>query len=553
MNPERARIQADLRGLIEGEVFCDDLFLQMYSTDASILQMRPMGVVRPRSVDDVVAVVQYASENHLPLHARGSGSNVVGAALGNGLVLDFSVHMRRVVSDGDQQVRVQPGVVLANLNRLLAKRGMMFGPDPPQRSVTTVGGVISMDASGSHWMKYGSPREKIRKLQVVLADGTLVELGAQAGSYSASQRIADQIDLILARRQQLFTEILPDTPTNHAGYNLTNLTRDGRLDLTQLVAGSEGTLALITEATLEIQPRPEHRGVVLLFFDQLQVAAEASLEVLNSNVAACDLLDRRLLSIARTVDRRFEKLIPAEAEAMVLVEIQAENAADLRHDVQAMAERMTRKKRMAFDARTTCTEEERNFFWRIVRRGVPMQFGIKGDRQALPFVEDIALDPQRIPDFLTDLFQVLNECEVTACLFAHMGQGIIHLRPQLDLSNEADVQRIADMSDKLFSRVLELRGSISGSHGDGIIRTGYLRRQYGRLYDVFGEIKREFDPQNIFNPGKIVDSPPLDPIQLLRKTKPPGQPIQELESTEQNGKRNNGKKAASKLTVLQPQ
>ncbi len=516
MNPERARIQADLRGLISGEVYCDDLNSQMYSTDASILQIKPLGVVHPKSVADVSEVVKYAAENHLPIHARGSGSNVVGGAIGSGLVVDFSVHMRRSVLDANH-VRVQPGVVLANLNRQLARSGSMFGPDPSNRSVTTMGGVISMDSTGSHWMKYGSPRQKIRKLQVVLADGTIAELGPDATEHPATRRIGDQIEMVLARRQSMIDEHLPKTKTNHAGYNLVDLVQDGRLDLSRLIAGAEGTLALVTEATLEIQPVLQHRGVVLLFFDQLQAATKAGLDVIKKNVAACDLLDRRSLSIARSADPRFQRLVPQEAEAMLLVEIQADEAATLRQEVQSLADRMSRKKRLAFDARTTCAKQERDLYWKIVRRAIPMQFGMRGRTQALPFVEDIAVAPEKLPEFMKELHQILNDCEVTASLFAHVGQGIVHLRPQLNLRDAQDVRRMSQLTEKLFTAVLDRQGSISGSHGDGIIRTGYLRRQYGRLYDVFGEIKREFDPLNILNPGKIVDSPPLGVTENLRQ------------------------------------
>jgi FAD/FMN-containing dehydrogenase/Fe-S oxidoreductase len=516
MNPERSRIEADLRGLIEGEVFCDDLYSQMYSTDASILQVRPLGVVRPRHTQDVAAVVRYASENHLPLHARGNGSNVVGAAIGAGLVIDFSVHMRRTVTVDERCVRVQPGVVLANLNRQLAERNMMFGPDPVKRSVTTMGGVISMDSTGSHWKRYGSPREKIRKLKIVLADGHVAEVGCDAAGDAVTKRLGDRIELILGRRQELIADHQPLTCTNHAGYHLTKLARDGRLDLSQLIAGSEGTLALITEATLELQPVPRHRGVVLLFFDQLQAAAHAALEIIRQDVAACDLLDRRLLSIARSTDVRLERIVPVQAEAMVLTELQAADAAALRKQVQYLADRMTGRKGMAFASRTTCSLQERNLYWRLARRGIPMQFGMKGGRQPIPFVEDIAVDPQQIPAFLRDIQKILHSCEVTASLFAHVAQGIIHLRPQLNLDDPRDVACMRELTEKLFSRVFELRGSISGCHGDGILRTGYLRRQYGRMYDVFGEIKREFDPRNVLNPGKIVDSPPYDVYSLLR-------------------------------------
>ncbi len=554
MNPEQARIQADLRGLIEGDVLCDDLFRQMYSTDASVLQISPAGVVRPRSVDDVIAVVKYAAENNLPIHPRGAGSNVVGGAIGTGLVLDFSVYMRRIVTDHPDEVRVQPGAVLANVNRQLERSRMMFGPDPATRSVMTMGGLVSLDATGSHWLKYGSPRSEIRRLQLVLADGSLVEVGAAAASDPATRRLAAQIELVLGRRRQLIEEHQPATPTNHAGYNLTDLLTDGRLDLAKLVAGSEGTLAVITEATLSIRPIPRHRGVVLLFFDQMQTAARAAVDALDHDVVACDLMDRRLLSLVRTFDERFQRLIPETAEAMVLVEMQADDASQLRSGIQSLNERYTRRKQ-AFCSLMTCSEEERNLYWRMVRRGIPMQFAMKGRRQAIPFVEDLAIPPDRLPDFLQDLPGILHTCEVTATVFAHVGQGVIHLRPQLDLSHPDDVARIRQLTEMLFERVLEMKGTISGSHGDGLIRTHWLRKQYGRMYHVFEEVKHEFDPQNILNPGKIVELPGFDFTSHLRQISVSGT-VPSPPADDANGQpRIDGrkKKPALELPVIEPQ
>ncbi len=556
MNPERARIQADLRGLMEGEVFCDDLFLQMYATDASILQIKPMGVVRPRSTSDVVACVQYAAENHLSLHARGSGSNVVGAAIGPGIIIDFSHYMRRVIPLSDQAVRVGPGVVLAELNRQLARRQQMFGPDPATRSVTTMGGVIAMNSAGSHWIKYGAPREKIRRLQLVLADAQVVEVGSDAATSPRVKQLEDRVDHIVGRRRELIEQHQPQTKINHAGYDLTDLTHDGRIDLTRLIAGSEGTLAIITEATVETQPVPKHRGVILFFFDSLDRAMPAALEIIKKDVAACDLMDRRLLSIARKADKRFARLIPEPAEAMLLVELQADTASGLRQQLQFLNDRITRRKRMAFDARITSELEQRNLYWRIVRRIVPMQFGLGGGRQALPFVDDIAVMPEQLPVLISDVHSILNRFEVTASVFAHVGQGLLHLRPQLNLADESDSAKIADLSEHIFNRVFELGGSISGNHGDGLVRTPYLRRQYSKLYDVFVEIKRAFDPQNILNPGKIVDSPPIDVWSHLRSVtvlQPAGP--EEVDDPSEAGSPNesNGKKTASRLTVIEPQ
>lgn len=516
MNPEQARIEADLRGLIEGDVYCDDLFRQMYATDGSILQVVPAGVVRPKSVNDVSAVVRYAAENNLPIHARGAGSNVVGGALGSGLVLDFSVHMRRIVVESGNRVRVQPGAVLANVNRILERSGQVFGPDPATRSVTTIGGVISLDATGSHWLKYGSPRDKVRQLQIVMADGSVAMIGRDAMPTAETRRLAAQIELVLGRRRQVIEEHQPATKTNHAGYNLTDIITDGHLDLAKLIAGSEGTLAIITEAVLETQALVKHRGVILLFFEKMQTAAKTALEILEEDISACELLDRRLLSLVRSYDERFQQLVPENAEVMLLVEVQADDGPELRLRVSALENKFRRDKQATW-SRSTCNADERNLYWRMARRGIPMQFGMKGPRQAIPFVEDVAVPPQRLPEFLRDLPGILNTCDVTATVFAHVAQGVVHLRPQLDLADPADVARIEQLANRLFDRVLELNGTITGSHGDGLVRTPWLRRQYGRMYDVFAEVKHEFDPGNVFNPGKIVETSPFELAKNLRR------------------------------------
>src|SRR3954452_11093455 len=183
MDPDQQRIEEDLRGLVQGDVRCDDVFTQLYATDASIYELRPLGVVRPRMVDDVAAVVRYAAENHLPLHARGAGTGLAGESLGRGIVVDFSRYFRRIVADDHTRVRVQPGVVLESLNRYLCTSGRLFGPDPAIRSVTTMGSVVAIDAGGSHWPRYGSARQHVEELQVVLADGTVLRVGRHSASH----------------------------------------------------------------------------------------------------------------------------------------------------------------------------------------------------------------------------------------------------------------------------------------------------------------------------------------------------------------------------------
>ncbi|MEQ8785566.1 MAG: anaerobic glycerol-3-phosphate dehydrogenase subunit C [Pirellulaceae bacterium] len=524
MDQERERIQADLRGLVDGEVRCDDVFLEMYSSDASIYQIRPLCVVRPRGVADVVACVQYCAENEIPVHARGAGTSVAGNALGPGLVLDFSHAMRRILGANSDTVRVQPGVVHAQLNSYLDGSGRLFGPDPSTRSVTTMGSVLALDASGSHFPRFGAPRDKVVSMQVVLADGSIIEAGRHAvqsnvtssETDSPRRQLVRRLAELLERNSQLIEQHRPRTLVNTSGYQLHDVLKDGQLDLARLMVGSEGTLGLITEATLKTDLAPRFRGVALLFFDRLESAAQGALALANMGASACDLLDRRTLSIAREADVRFDLLIPPAAEAMLLVEKDADDLNTLREQLQQIVVRLQRRKRLAFDARITIEKDERDLYWRMARRVIPILYRLKGSTRPLPFIEDIAVPPETLPDFLVSLQNILKTHQVTASLFAHASHGQIHVRPFLDLADPEHLRTMQDLASDLYAEVVALGGTISGEHGDGLSRTWYVRRQYGPLYDVFREVKRIFDPHNILNPGKVVADVPQPLTKNLR-------------------------------------
>ena len=514
MDPERARIQADLSGQLEGEVRCDATFLQMYASDASIYEIKPLGVVRPAGTDDVVACVKYAEENDISLIPRGGGSNVAGACVGKGLILDFSYSMRRIQSVGRDTVTVQPGVILGDLNRQLKPHGHFFAPDPSTRNVTTMGGTLAMNNLGSHWISYGSPRQSVMKLKVVVGSGEVVEFDSSQSIAATNavpqlraQLYAGRVNRILAKNKDLIEQSRPDTKENHAGYNLFDLQQTEQTDLTRLFVGSEGTLGIIVEAVLNTRLLPKHRGVALLFSDRLDSAAKAAVEIGKMGVAACDLLDRRLLSLARETNQDFQRLIPGDAEAMLLVEFQAADNKTLRSKLDHLVTRIQKRKKLAYEARIATQKQQRDLYWRIVRRIVPTLYRLRGDRRAVPFVEDIGINPTKLPEFLQSVHKVLNDNEITASIFSHTPQGTVHIHPFLNLSDKDEVAKMHRLANQLFDKVLEFDGTVSGSHGDGLSRTWFLRRQYGRLFNVFSEIKSIFDPKSVFNPGKVVDHP----------------------------------------------
>ena len=508
MDQERSRIQADLQGLLEGEIRCDDLFCQMYASDASLYEILPLGVVRPRHTADVVAVVQYAQENSIPVIARGAGTGISGESVGRGLVVDFSAHMRRTLQINSDTVRVQPGVILSRLNRQLSAVGRCFGPDPATRSVSTMGSVLAIDASGSHWMQYGTARDKVVSMEVVLPDGKVITARKQSltdyGQEDPAHELAVRVQNIVGRNSELIQKHRPQTKVARSGYFLDGIIEDSHIDLAKLIVGSEGTLGLITEATVLTDPLPIARGVTLFFFDRLEKAAQAALEISKLGAVACDLMDRRLLSIARENDRRYSELIPVEAEAMLLVEFSEDDIATVRERIQIATNRIQRRKRLAFDVRTTTEQDERNFYWRLARRVIPRLYRLDGNERPLPFVEDVVVPPEKLASFLTQAQKIWQKHQITASLFAHAAHGQIHWRPFLDMSSGDETRRMQEVADELYQAVMDVGGMVGGEHGDGLSRTWFLRKQFGDLYPVFRDIKRVFDPTGILNPGKIV-------------------------------------------------
>ena len=509
MDQEQVRIKEDLSGLLAGDVLCDDLFLQLYASDASVYEIRPLAVVRPRQIDDVIACVEYAAEHKIPLHPRGAGTGLAGESLGQGIVIDFSRYMNRIGTVTKHTATVQPGVVHASLNSQLAKQGRIFGPDPAMSAVTTMGSVLAIDASGSHFLKYGSARRYVRSLRVVLADGSVVDLSREpltrrADPQPRRRELVERVAAVIKRDAAKIEKAKRTSQLDRSGYQLHDLLTEDSIDMARLFVGSEGTLGLITEATLATEPVPEARGVVLLLFDRLGDAARAVMDVRKEPISACDLIDRRHLSLARENDVRFDLLIPPETETVLLVEVQGDSSADALRRLEAVLARVKESKHPPIGTRMTTDAEDIEIYWELSRKVVPTLYRLKGTSRPLPFIEDVAISPDQLPDFFNRLFEILRRHSVTASIFAHAGHGQLHIRPLLDLASRSDVEDMERIAREVYDEVLRRGGTISGEHGDGLSRSQFVPQQAGPLYDTFREIKQIFDPHGILNPGKII-------------------------------------------------
>ncbi|MFL5342150.1 MAG: FAD-linked oxidase C-terminal domain-containing protein [Gemmataceae bacterium] len=517
---QRERLRDDLQAVVRGELLFDDLSRALYSTDASIFQVEPLGVVTPLDEEDVQAVVRYCAAQKIALIPRGAGTGLAGESLGEALVLDLSRHFRKILEVGPDWVRVQPGVVWQTLNAELAKVGRRFAPDPASGASCTVGGMLATNASGSRCLKFGYTRDHVLACRVVVDSGDTVSLGREplplAGEYPQRVRdILQQTAALLSRHADAIRQYRPKTPFNRCGYLLADgLEADG-LHVPKLLAGSEGTLALFTEATLKTVPLPGGRAVALLCFASRDAALQAVALALPAGPTACELLDRRLVALARTSSTDAAELLPPATEAALLLEFEADHPAEARRIVQTILARVHVQEKPALSSFAATTPDEIARCWNLRDGALPALFSLGHGPKPIAYVEDVGVPPEALGEFLTSTQDLLQRHETTASFLVHAGTGQVHIRPFLDLGNPADAAKLLPLADAIYGLTLGLGGTVSAQHGTGLARTPWVERQYGPLYPAFHELKAIFDPQNIFNPGKIVGGAVMWP---LRKT-----------------------------------
>ncbi|VAX37232.1 Fe-S protein, homolog of lactate dehydrogenase SO1521 [hydrothermal vent metagenome] len=535
MDERQQRITEDLSSLLKGEIVCDPLTCAIYSTDASLYRIKPSGVAFPKDRDDVITLSRYSSETNLPLIARGAGTGLAGSALGDGLIVDFSRFMKKVEFVDETTVRVQPGIVRDQLNNILRKQGRYLPPDPSNSSLTTIGGMLGVNAAGSHSIHIGSMRDYVESLELVLPGGEVIEAGIEsldilAAPIATSEKshplldalvgneeephpklkrtIISKLAKLLRDHRELIEKYQPGGIPNSCGYFLREVLSDQTLNLPRLLVGSEGTLGLFSAATLRTAPLPAHRGAVLLLFGKTEGAIIAAQKISELQPSACDMMGRRLLSLAREADLQFEKLISPAAESALLVEQVGSSEQEVKHRLKEIIQTVKETQQRFAIAMEAFSPTEVDFLWSLPGKIVSRLTQLKGETRPLPFVEDIAIPPAALQEFLISAQKVFQKHEVTTTFYAHVAAGQLHMRPFLPLPLEENGLRLEAIARDLYQLVFSVGGSISGEHGDGLSRTAFIRSQYGPLYRVFQQIKDIFDPHNLCNPGKIVNDDP---------------------------------------------
>jgi|SRR5579883_2950099 len=563
-----------LRQHISGEVRFDDTSRWLYATDASHYQIRPLGVVLPKTIDDLTVAVQIAADLNVPITARGGGTSLSGQSIGPGIVIDCSKYLNAVgeVDVTARRVRVQPGVVLDHLNRSLAPHGLMFGPDVATASRATLGGMIGNNSAGARSVVYKQTVDHVRSLSAVLSDGTRTEFRSlTATEYERKlelrTREGEAYRAVDAAVRDNAVEILARTPRiirKVSGYNLAGLLEGGARNqnpslhafgnngssaaipqsairnphsLVPLLVGSEGTLAVIAEAELALVPRPKYRGLLVPQFASLGNALDALQSCLELGPSAVELMDRMLIDLARN-QRSLKDTMAAvrgRPEALLMVEFSADDPSEVSYRVHELERRIAGAAGLvasvpAIDAAT------RDPLWALRSSAVPLLYGMPGDAKPVTFCEDAAVAPERLPEFAARFREIFHRHGTDGAFYGHASVGCLHIRPVLNLHEEAGVVAMRKIMEEVTDLVLEFNGSLSGEHGDGLVRSEWNKKMFGPVvYEAFRQVKRGFDPGNVLNPGKVVDAPAMEENLRVPPGHMPPDPPTVLDYSKQGG------------------
>jgi FAD/FMN-containing dehydrogenase/Fe-S oxidoreductase len=522
--PAPARdLEHRLRDDLDGEVRFDDYTRHLFSRDASMYSITPVGVVFPRHADDVAAAVTAAAEHGVPVIPRGAATSLAGQTVGPGLVLDMSRHMNQIleIDPGRRTALVQAGVVQDQLNRAAAPHGLMFGPDTSTSNRATIGGMIGNNSAGSGSIRYGMTIDHVRELAVVLADGSRADLDAtdEAGWARRAARptlegaIYRQLPQILRANSPAIAEDFPDFWRRACGYRLDRLMRDeSRYDLAKFVVGSEGTLVIASHALVDLVPKPRRTVIAVGHFASTPAAIEATGDALSCDPAAVELMDRTILDLSR---KKIEyaslgTILQGDPQALLFVSFTGDDEEELLGRLGRLTA-LWKRHGHGYHTLRAVTPDQQGSLLKVRKASLGLLMAAsEGTRRPLAFVEDTAVDPVHLADYTKRFKEVLDRHGMRAGFYGHCSVGCLHIRPFVDLTDPGEVSRMRAVAEEIKDLVREYGGVNSSEHGDGLARSEFNREIFGdRLYEAMRQVKRVFDPASQLNPGKIVDAPAM--------------------------------------------
>ncbi|PYJ13966.1 MAG: hypothetical protein DME93_01505 [Verrucomicrobia bacterium] len=483
------------------DVRFDNLTRQLYATDASIYQIEPVGAAFPKNAQQASAVVRAAADADVSITPRGAGTSLVGNAIGEGLIVEFSRYNRQITDlhFEKRSVRVGAGVVLDQLNDFLRTHGFCFGPDVATSARATLGGMIANNSSGARVPVYGTTADHVLSLEIVTADGRIETIGTEHHTLGAERNKIDH--LVRAKSAEMAERWPPGLLKRWPGYGIERFLRTPN-DLTNILAGSEGTLAAIFSAEVKISPLPREKGLGLIFFASVGEAMQATVELLDLKPAAIEHIDRLLLDQTRgqlhfQAARDLLELHAKPCESILIVEFYDD-----------VAERLSilQSRKIGLRTKILTDSAQMNLVWSVRKSGLSLLTGCIGPAKPVAFIEDAAVRPAQLPEYVRGLQSIMKPLGLEASYYGHAASGLLHVRPVLDLHSATDLKKFRQVADQTSALVRQFKGSLSAEHGVGIARTEYMREQLGDdLLEVMRAIKNTFDPKNIFNPGKIFE------------------------------------------------
>ena len=516
-----SRLARRLRDHVEGPVRFDALTRGLYATDASIYQIAPLGVVLPRTLDDVDATMAIAREEGVPVLPRGAGTSQCGQTVGRAVVIDTSRYLNRVL-DIDREgrtVTVEPGLVLDHLNRRLAPTGLFFPVDVATASRATLGGMAGNNSGGARSIRYGIMADNVLEMEVTLADGRVATVGTgEAPETATAPELAETLRRIASREADELEARVPGVLRHVAGYMLHRLLRPGA-SLAEALVGSEGTLAFFRKLKLQLSPRPARRALGICCFPSLLEALDAVQHIVELDPHAVELVDHTVIALARenaAFRSTVEALIPASAHTVLLVEFAGDEAGALTRDLTRLDDvvRGTGPGRKVARAEDPADQAA---IWRVRKAGLNIVMSMKGERKPVSIVEDCAIPLPALAEFGAFVEDSFARHGTSSTWYAHASVGLLHVRPSLNMKAPADISAFRSIAEEVLREAARLGGSYSGEHGDGILRSEFIEPLLGeRLARAFAEVKQAFDPANMMNPGKIVGAPRMDDRELFR-------------------------------------
>jgi len=509
-------LERELRNVIRGDVRFDAASRLLYSTDASMYQVEPVGVVIPRDGDDVQAALEVARKHKVAVLPRGGGTSLTGQTVNHALVLDFSRHMDQVLEVNGEELwaRVQPGLVQDNLNHHVRSLGLQFGPDTSTSNRATLGGMLGNNSGGSHSIAYGLTVEHVIELTTLLSDGTRVVFGEiTPEAFAAKCRapgLEGQIYREVARIREAYADEIRTRYPAHwrrvSGYNLDELLKERPLNMARVVVGSEGTLVTVLEAKVRLVRRPKKTAIEVIHYHDIQEALESSQPILETGPYAVELTDKMILDLARNNIEQSQRMgfVQGDPAAIMIVEYAGETDAEVRAKVEAL-DATRQRGRFGYAAHVAHDVAEQQSIWKLRKAGLGLLLGMKGDKKPIAFVEDTAVEPRHLGEFVSSFREIFAKHDTVGAYYGHCSVGCLHIRPVIDLKTPRGLEQVRAIADEITDLVVRFNGTISSEHGDGRARSPYLERMYGpRIMQAFRELKRAFDPDNRMNPGNIV-------------------------------------------------